>query len=459
MDISQLLARDKFHMKLRNVLEPENFGKLLWFGFITTLFFSVRKVFDTPEATLLGEYSDFTSLSLYLSDLILLGIFAHGLWSKWFTWNISKITQIGLSVIFVLFIVNLGNITPLLVFKTAKFVELLLFLELARQYFSKNPSFIKQISKYFVVLCFSQVIIASLQTFTDRSLGLQLLGEPFLNPNSYGIAKYLAHGTLNLRGYGTFPHPNLLSSFLVMAILVAFSNIFLLSKAKYAIWDAIGITILILGLIVTQSLAAIIALFMGVFAFLMFFLLEKMSISLKYKRILQSLPLILAISLSFWPSFTPRGAILEESLAYRNLYHHVGWNMVSEKPILGQGIGQSVLHMERFSPVHLETWDIQPIHNYYLLAACEGGLVLSGTLILLFIYLYYRLARSTWNMEHQVSRPHHVVMLGILVAFLALMQFDHYFYTLQQTQFLLWLVLGIIAAFTSKKGTEDSRET
>ncbi|MCC7356708.1 MAG: O-antigen ligase family protein [Candidatus Doudnabacteria bacterium] len=442
-------------MKLQNFLTKENIGRILWFGLLTTIFFSIRKVFDTPEATLLGEYSDFTSLSLYLSDLVLLTIFLHGLISKWFTWNISIVTKIGVIIILVLFVSQIGSVNPILIFKTIKLIELLVLFELARQYFSKYPHFIKDFTKLFVVLALIQVLIAFFQVSLDRSVGLKLIGEPLLNLDSYGVAKFASHGILELRAYGTFPHPNVLSSFVLVGTLISLMAIPLLNKTKLKI-GAVLITLLLgTGLYLTYSKAAIIGLFIGVFTIFLYSLLSKIPITPLYKRFISFLPLILAIFIAFWTFFTPRGGIEPESFSYRKLYNHVGLNILRENPIFGVGIGQSMLHMERFSPRGLESWEIQPIHNYFLVSAADGGVILSVSLLILFLYLLYRLKSSTWNMEHPI-KPHHVVGLAILLAFLSLMHFDHYFYTLQQGQFLLWLILGLIISFIDSNNRESS---
>ncbi len=438
-----------FHMKLKNLFTSENIGKFLWLAFLTSMFFSVRKVFDTPEATLLGEYSDFTSLSLYLSDLILLVLLVHGLITRWFTWNISLVTKIGTGVILILFLSQIGNINPLFVFKTLKFLELLLIFELVRQYFTKYPDFIKEFTKFFIILCLAQVAIAFFQISLDRSIGLKLIGEPLLNLDSYGVAKFASRGILELRAYGTFPHPNVLSGFLLVGTLISLTAISLLNKAKFKILACLVTLALGTGMYLTYSKAAIIGLFIGIFTIFIYSLLNKILLSPLYKRFFSLLPLILVVLMTFWPFFTPRGGTESESFAYRNIYNHVGWNIIKENPIFGVGVGQSMLHMERLSPRDLQSWEIQPIHNYYLLSAADGGAILALALTTLFLYIFYRLSSSTWNME-QSPKPHHVVGLAILLGFLALMHFDHYFYTIQQTQFFLWLILGLIMSFVDK---------
>jgi uncharacterized membrane protein YjgN (DUF898 family) len=115
--------------------------------------------------------------------------------------------------------------------------------------------------------------------------------------------------------------------------------------------------------------------------------------------------------------------------------------------------------------VPLNPYQIQPIHNYFLLAAAELGI--PGMLILIWIFILH-LKKLVFGIKYDVSAElntkyfiqntnqnkekvlYKLTLLTILISFLVLMQFDHYFYTLQQTQMLLWVVLGLIAAETKK---------
>ena len=49
-----------------------NLAKAFFFLFLFSLFFPIRYVIPTKSAYLIGVYSDFTSVSLYLSDIFLI---------------------------------------------------------------------------------------------------------------------------------------------------------------------------------------------------------------------------------------------------------------------------------------------------------------------------------------------------------------------------------------------------
>jgi len=74
-----------------------------------------------------------------------------------------------------------------------------------------------------------QVSLAAYQVVVERSADLWILGERSFSIITPGIARFLAPGgQLLLRGYGTFPHPNVLGGF---CLLMLSANVFLfLSK-------------------------------------------------------------------------------------------------------------------------------------------------------------------------------------------------------------------------------------
>jgi O-antigen ligase len=151
----------------------------------------------------------------------------------------------------------------------------------------------------------------------------------------------------------------------------------------------------------------------------------------------------------FKPFLLTRATISDSAALQRVFYAKVGWQMIKANPIFGVGIGESVLHMQQYSPVKLWPWQIQPIHNYFELAAAELGI--PGALILIWLFLSH-LKTITYKFKTSFD-AYCLLLISLLLMFLILMQFDHYFYTLQQTQMLLWVLLGIIAAesFTDPK--------
>jgi hypothetical protein len=123
----------------------------------------------------------------------------------------------------------------------------------------------------------------------------------------------------------------------------------------------------------------------------------------------------------------------------RKFYDITGVKMAVQNPIFGVGLGESLLHMEQYSHKALAPWDKQPPHNYFILAAAELGV--PAMLILIWIFLSH-----LYQLLKQQLTTYNLLLTTIFLAFLLLMQFDHYFYTLDQTQLLLWIFLALIAA-------------
>ena len=117
-----------------------------------------------------------------------------------------------------------------------------------------------------------------------------------------------------------------------------------------------------------------------------------------------------------------------------------------------QALRDEIINMQKYSPVKLWPLQIQPIHNYFLLAATEIGVL--GALLLLVVFLIHiKQLVIKIKKDRGESGLISIFLLTIMLAFMVLMQFDHYFYTLEQTQMLLWIFLGMIAAvYYSNRG-------
>lgn len=426
--------------------------KLLWILLIVSLFLPIRYVFQTYESNILGQFSDFTSFSLYLSDFLLLSLMLIGILQGWFKFsNIPFL--ISSAIIIILFISQIREISSFNLFWLFKFTEFFLLFEITRHYFKSNPENFNLFNKIFIVFGLFVSILAIFQHFLGHSLGFTALGESILNTSSYGVAKIVAHGTTYLRGYGTFPHPNVLAAYLFFSILLGFSHILNAKSRKSLYLYGISIIILAFGLFVTFSRGAIFAstISLGLFGIIYIFKIKK------FKRLVPAIIfLVIGVLISLYflnPLLSSRTTLNDSAIKERAYYNQIGFKIVKDKPFWGVGVGESMLHMEQYSGQTLEPWEIQPIHNYYLLSAAEGGLIFSLILISLFLFLLIKLARFTWNTLDENQFLYSLTLLSILSGFLILMFFDHYFYTLQQTQFLLWIILGLIASKV------DSRQT
>src|SRR5207237_1306628 len=72
----------------------------------------------------------------------------------------------------------------------------------------------------FLILGTFQSILAIIQFASQKSVGLYKLGELHLNVLDLGLAKLILNSHTYLRPYGTFPHPNPLSAFLLVTLFL-----------------------------------------------------------------------------------------------------------------------------------------------------------------------------------------------------------------------------------------------
>lgn len=444
-----------------------SFFKIFLILFLFSLFFPVRYVFFTNSAFQTGIYSDFTSFSLYLSDILLFLLFLYILWSNKDNlpqiWNFLHPTSFIL-LSFILWLI-LGLFWHFEELNSLHFWYFFKFLELIVAYGTIKIGLIRQdlglsklFFKFFLFFASIQSVIAVIQYIKQSSIGLNKIGEQVLGLNIAGIAKIVVDGESYVRGYGTFPHPNVLSAFLVFGTLLAAYFISRETLLKNRLIYAVLLFINILGLTVTFSRGAYLALGVGLLVFFGIWILKRRQYANQHENDANPLQLITVIViviiclsfsfLLFKPFLLSRATISDQSTQERGVYAHRGIKMATDNPLFAVGLGQSVIKAQDYSAEQLKPWEKQPPHNYFILAAAEMGIL--GAVILLWILLYHiKKALTTYNL----------LLTTILVSFLVLMQFDHYFYTLQQTQLLLWVTLGIVAAETKnpslpKEGTE-----
>jgi O-antigen ligase len=443
-----------------NKLKFNELVKLLLGIFIFSLFFPIRHVFYTNSSYLTGAYSDFTSFSLYLSDillccLILLLIFRLKKTFLSIFWsNIKGQMSIVLFIIWLILGIfwHFHSNTSLSWFFWLKYAELIVAYETIILLFSENFKEKPKITYFpwfFPIFASFQSLLALWQFIFQKSTGLWIfskLGESILNPNILGVAKIVSNGTTYIRGYGTFPHPNLLAAFLVTSILISLYLILILSK-KQRIFLFLLLFINFLGLCITFSRAGYLALAIGMVFFFGYLLFQLEYRKSKIFWITTSVCIlyILGCFLIFRPFILTRATASDQATIEREVYNKIGIQMIKNNPIFGIGIGDSVLHMEQFDKNIVEPWQKQPIHNYFLLAAAELGI--PGALILLWIFVSHIVTSRKFKVssENKLLSTFNFLLATCLLCFFVLMMFDHYFYTLQQTQMLLWVILGIIA--------------
>lgn len=382
-------------------------------------------------------------------------------------------------------------------FKFCKIFEMLLLMFFVYITFSKEKFFIT--SLFIVSLSgFFQSFLAIYQFLHQKSVfTLPLLhkitGETILSPAFSGIAKIVFEGEKMIRAYGTFPHPNILGGFLVFSIFITVylyhehRNDYLSSKyqlgnvkiQQYIIssfW-LVMFSSQFLALFFSFSRSAWLGFAIGmcIFAFIYFkyskivsretitsiylvkqlrthkelylsvlfiFVLAAGNMDLVFGRILQDV----ALAENTNVLFLPHNEVFDDRIFFNN----VSRETILHNPLFGSGPGTSIFQIKDYldefnTNVVLESWQYQPAHNIYFLCASEIGVI--GSLLLFYAILktiVYRMKTIVSRETIYKNKILKLYMISILIVFMIIGMFDHYFWTSQQGAMIFWLTFGMI---------------
>ena len=114
--------------------------------------------------------------------------------------------------------------------------------------------------------------------------------------------------------------------------------------------------------------------------------------------------------------------------------------MIKANPLAGVGLNNFIPQLPSYWQQFRMTYWLQPVHNIFLLIAAETGLV--GLLIFLWLMVltYKKLIIPKESREASINNYELIIALSVI---LVLGLFDHYWFTLQQTQLLLTIVFGL----------------
>lgn len=350
----------------------------------------------------IGLRVDYLSPTIFLTDILVFLIIL--------TWLLGKPKlQINLKSfflpfsIFIFLLVNalLAQNQGAALYKYFKILEFsLLSLYVAKNFLiSQYPNIL--ISLSLAVIYSSLLAIA--QFIKQASLGgpFWFLGERTFNTATPGIARAVVNGRLLMRPYATFPHPNALAGFLLVSLILTTPFIFKKSKIVVIGYSMLAISALVLTFSRAVWLVGLLIIFYIIF--------RQLRIS--------NCGLIIFSG---------------EAFIQRAELNKVALQLIKQHPLSGVGLNNFIPQLPRFwsnpNPIYL----LQPVHNIYLLIAVETGLV--GLLIFLwFIYLTFKKLNAK-----------SYTLIAALGAILTLGFFDHYWLTLQQTQLLFAIVLGLL---------------
>lgn len=404
--IRRLRDAEEWIATLLTIFLPAQIGKHVWPRF----------------ASIRGIRIDYLSPTLYLTDLLVIGAFGIFLMRKRLEGSrLPPASQVRFLLLLVGFAVmntltaTSPSVTAIAWMRVTLLAALFVMIRSSR---ARLHATIRQ-ALHIPIIWSSLVAIA--QFIKQSSVGgmLYWLGERTFTSATPGISKAELFGRVLLRPYATFPHPNALAGFLVVAAALVLANgipgaAWLRKVRVLSVWLA-G-----LALAVTFSLSGWIA------------ALALVVIFVKRRKAMRALAatccgaLLLVATQTEGQSVNQRLVLAQEALA-----------MVVSHPILGVGLTgfiPSLVNGE--GPTKLSSLPAlyyQPVHNLYLLVATEVGVAAAITLIWLLV--------KSYRMAAKAHRQYAMAAL-LAIAFTGLV--DHYWLTLQQNRLLAAIVMALI---------------
>ncbi len=287
--------------------------------------------------------------------------------------------------------------------------------------FKKNLKFLSNLVFFSILL---QFLIGLLQFKQGISLGLVFLGESQVVKGMFGSSFVDLGGSLFLRAYGTFPHPNILAAFSLFALFFSIGNF---KKNKINILTSALATILIF---LTFSRIAILLTVLLWIGFLFFKLKDRLKVLKKTNIFLYS-PL-------FFTRFTNLFLEKDSSFSDRLELMKTAKEIIQNHPYFGIGVGRFVYGLDLY-PVYTTGGFLllQPVHNVFLLILSEFGFVFGIPLVLLILFFLLKgFLKQKWIIKY---------LMFCLFAFLLL---DHFLFSLPQGLFGLFFLLQLL----QKKG-------
>lgn len=415
----------------------EKISKILLFLLLCLLPTQLGKHFWFEWSMVLGIRIDYLSPTLYLVDLIWIGLCLFKSLSSNKVFKVNNLFNFNNLLILVFVIINIlvAQNRWIAIYKWVRVGQLVWF----GYYVFRNRNLVeKMMAKVIPIWIGVEGLLAIGQIAKGGSLNgfWWWLGERSFDFNTIGIAQMSVANNGIVRAYGTFSHPNSLAGFLLVSLVlwVKFKD----NLSSYKVFKVInsnmlwwGVTWLgIMGIILTGSRTIWFLSFMA-----MIWLLWGNFRNIKNKGIILFLVILMLFGVYKmidynYPIKSFLGGWDENGLLKRGQLNMAAVGMVKKSPLFGVGMNNFLVNLPDYQKNNQIFW-FQPVHNIGLLLMTEIGLL--GTIILV------------WSIiSKKIIKINDKIMLLILgVIFLSGMV-DHYWFTLPQNMWLLALVLGMM---------------
>lgn len=421
-------------------------GLIYFLATLSLCYFPIYYILDNGYNSVLNHHSDFASLKFFLAIIPALLFTGHtaihiGL-RNFFNRKFIFVSIFGLGFFTVQVSLAIKILVPIIVFNSLLISCALIFgyaVYKSKIWLKHNNVILWAIISF----SFVQAVISILQFYFQQSLGLGLLGESILNKDLYGVAKIMIGDEAIIRGYGLFPHPNILGFMLFPGLI---SIWYLLNKNLQKLTRLILSMLCLVttfGLFISFSRAALLATGVG-FLYIGVLYLKKLGFSKAFSNSWVFIASVLVSIAILAPYLLVRSNFADQAMHERSVLLSYGVKIALNKWFLGTGAGTNMFHMEQNLVQIFEPWLIQPIHNFFVLSWSELGII---GLFFGFIVLYglYRILRkSLSNIYHQLGKIDYTdIVAGLILGIVILFFFDHYFYTYWPTQLILWMFLAV----------------
>jgi len=400
------------------------FHQKLFFLLVLLLPLQIGRHFWPEWSYVMGLRVDYLSPTIYLTDILVflvLGTWGIGKNLKSQISNLkSKSKILKLLFPFSVFIFLLANCffaqnQGAAIYKLVKITEFFLL----GFYVAKNDYSLFTIHYSLVLAVIYSSSLAIAQFIKQSSVGgiFWWLGERTFNAGTPGIAKTDFFGHLLLRPYATFPHPNVLAGFVLVAFILSASFVYQKNKLLFVFYFLISTVTLFISFSQAAWLAGLVV---GLWR------LRNLKINKWLKGLVCGGTIFLLI---FYLIKTQ--IFNEESFSQRLELAKNAFQLIKQNPFIGAGLNNFIVNLPKFQQGQI-LW-LQPVHNIYLLVAAETGII-GLTIFLWFLFLTFK----------KLLYSYIPIFLYSYISILLLGLFDHYWLTLQQTQLLFAIILGLI---------------
>lgn len=448
--------------------------KFFAYLFIIILPFQVRYIFS--PAYINGGFWDASSFSFYLSQIILGIVIILGFFRfiqkrkhkdlKYFEPKIYNFLILTSSFILFL-IINLFLSSNRIVSSYWLIfwgLGFLFFIVLVKVSFTP-----RKFAYPFIISGVIQGVFAIVQFINQKVIGSSWLGMSSQDPSMPGVSVIESIGRW-LRAYGTFPHPNFLGGFCAVCLLFLVGLYITESNnKKIRLFCLTSLPFILSGLLLSFSRAAWLGFGLTALFIVYFFFTAKAQISTKpLKQIILIIAAVSVIYILIYPEpfftrFDTTKRLEARSLQDRSDLYGQAQKVLENNWVKGVGLGNYTYSIYTSINSELNYWEYQPVHNVYVLALTELGLV-GFILYILFFWevlqtVYsFKVHRSIDMMEvfkdfnaknlykdYQLDYAWFVILSMIALFILIINLFDHYLWTQYSGIIVFWLVMGLWA--------------